>query len=268
MDELVSIVIVTWNSARDIGDCLNSLLAQDYQNYKIIVVDNASGDNTVEIIEKNYPQVGLIKSKINNYFAKGNNIGIEFALLNHNPKYIALINPDTVAATNWLSAQVEIMRSDAKIGLIGPKIYFYDSGKINSAGLVYDGFMQAYDRGVDQDDNGQFDEQEEIAAVSGTSMFFRAEVLKQLGGFWSVLQMYLEDLELSIRTKRLGYKVIYTPKTTVRHKYMRSTSQNPKVLNWKMRNWLLIAWRHYPLRSKLAVTKIFFQNAGKVKTMA
>lgn len=264
---MITIIIVTWNSEKDIAECLDSLLQQDYPHYKIVVVDNNSADSTTKLIKQNYPQVTLFECSRNNYFTKGNNIGINFALKNLAPKYIALLNPDTVVEPNWLSTQLSVIQSDPAIGIVTPKVRFYKDGKINSTGLVFDGFMQAYDRGIGEEDNGQYDKQEEVAAASGTSMFFRAELLQKLGGFWQPLKMYLEDLELCIRVKNHGYKIIYTPKTVVRHKYMHSTKQNPKVLEWKSRNWLLIAFRHYPWRSKLAMLRLFLlETIKKVKT--
>ncbi len=260
-DLTVSIVIVTWNSEKDITECLQSLIVQDYPFINsIIVVDNNSSDSTVGIIEDKFPSIRLVQSKKNTFFTGGNNIGIKYALENYNSDFVMIINPDTKAQSNLVSELVRSAKKSNKIGIVGPKIKFWNNeneGKINSAGMVYDGFMQAYDRGFLEDDNGQFDTEEEVPAVTGCCMLLNKEMINQIGMFWLPLKMYLEDLEICIRAKKAGWKIIYTPNTTVGHKWMQSTNQN-KLINlkkWNNRNWMLIALRHYPFLRKIAVVK-------------
>lgn len=260
----VSIIIVTWNSENDISDCLESLIEQDYKNIdSIIVVDNCSSDKTVEVIESKFKSVDLLKQQKNHFFTGGNNIGIDYALKTYMSDYVLLINPDTKSDINLISTLLEEAKKDSKIGAIGPKILFWgneNEGKINSAGMIYDGFNQAYDRGVYEEDKGQYDKTEEVESISGCCMLIKSNLLKETGGFWLPLKMYLEEVELCIRIKKKGYKIIYTPKTTIGHKWMQSTSKNKlvKVEKWKRRNWLLIAIRHYPLKSKFAMIRNYF----------
>lgn len=259
-------IVVTYNSEKDIKSCIDSLLEQDYENLlKIIVVDSASKDHTKNIIQNyNSDKIELFASEKNLYFAGGNNKGYELAK-KYNPDYIALLNPDAKADKNWLSEMIKLTESDNAIGIIGAKTLFWNNpneGLINSTGLIYDGFMQAYDRGFMQKDKGQFDTTEQVSAVSGCNMLIKVKMLHSLKElFWEKLQMYLEDLELCIRAKKLGWKIIYTANTTVGHKYMQSTSQNPSVIKQKriMKNWLMIGWRHYKLKSKLAMLKKYLQ---------
>lgn len=256
-------IVVTYNSEKDIEACLDSLLEQDYKNLKkIIIVDSASKDNTVNIIKIKYSsdQVELFASDINLYFAGGNNKGYELSK-KYNPDYIALLNPDAKADKNWISELIKITQEDNTIGIVGAKTLFWNNpnqGLINSTGLIYDGFMQAYDRGFMQEDKGQFDTTEEVQAVSGCNMLIRVEMLKGMKElFWEKLQMYLEDLELCLQAKKLGWKIMYTSNTTVGHKYMQSTSQNPSVIKEKriMKNWLMISLRHYRWKSKAAMVR-------------
>lgn len=257
-EPLTVIIILTWNNERDIADCLNSVANLEYKNYKTIVVDNASSDSTVDIVENKFPDIDLLKLEKNYYFTTGNNKGFEYALTKYNPDYLMILNPDTIVEKDLLKILVSEAEKDEEIAAVGPKIKFKggkNDGKINSASLFYDNFRTAYDLGFEEIDHGQFDHTKEVFGVTGTCILFRSEVIKQTKGFWGILKMYTDEVELFIRVHKLGWKVIYTGKTTVWHKYMQSTNQakNLKVDNLKMRNWLLIALRHYSLRGKLAM---------------
>lgn len=259
-DPLVAIIILTWNSEKDIVDCLSSVKQLNYANYKPIVVDNASSDKTVNLVSEKFPDVDLLKLDRNYYFTTGNNKGFEYALEKYSPDYLMILNPDTIVEKDLLQVLVSEIKKDPEIGAVGPKIKFKggrNDGKVNSAGLFYDHFRSAYDVGFGEEDKGQFDHTKEVFAVTGTCILFRSQVIKQTKGFWGILKMYTDEVELFIRAHKLGWKVIYTGKTTVWHKYMQSTNQakNMKIEKLKRRNWLLIALRHYSLRGKLAMLR-------------
>lgn len=261
----VCIVVVTWNNENDILDCLNSLFAQTYKDFRVIVVDNHSHDNTVKIIKQNFTELDLVEETKNHFLTGGNNIGIRLALNKYNPDYVMVINPDTQVQPNLLDVLVGELAKDSKIGAVGPKIKFGRSkyhGLLNSTGLIYDGFMQAYDRGFTEEDKDQYAKSEEVFGVSGTCILYRSQMLRETGLYWNVIKMYLDEVELFIRAKKRGWKVIYTPQTTVEHHYMQSTNQHTdKTYNRQrqmMQAWLLIALRHYPVLRKLAMLKKYF----------
>lgn len=252
---LVCAVIVTWNNEGNISACLKKLQNQSYKKLKVIVVDNASKDNTVGIIESRFPEVEVVKSQKNTYFTGGNNIGYKLALEKFDPEYILLINPDTEADSNMVEELLKVAVSDEKIGGVGPKIKFMgERNVIYSAGVPFDGFNIASQRGNDEEDNGQFDNIEEMDCVEGTCMLLRVKMLKEIGLFWEKMGMYLEDVEFCIRAKKKGWKFFYTFKALLYHEFMSSTKQNKdiNVQKLKQRNWLLIALRHYKIKSKIA----------------
>lgn len=257
----IAIIILTWNNEQDIRDCLDSVLAMDdYPHFQVIVVDNASTDNTAAIVANEYSQVTLLEQSKNLYFTGGNNVGLSYAIDTLSSEYAMILNPDTKVAKNLLQVLANKIEKDERVGAVGPQIKFWanaNAGKINSAGLVYDGFMQAYDRGWMEEDKGQYDRNEEVFGVTGTCILFRTKMLREIGLFWQPLKMYLDEVELFIRARKAGWKVLYTGGTEVGHKYMQSTAQNKllQVEKQKKRNWLLIALRHYPLKAKLAVIK-------------
>lgn len=259
-----SVIIVTWNNKKDLDYNLESVIKTTYSNLDtILVVDNNSTDGTPDIIENNFPGIELIRSTNNDYFTGGNNRGYEFVKKKYGSDFIVILNPDTKVEPDWLTRLMKVARKDDSIGIVGPKIKFWknkNEGLINSAGLIYDGYMQAYDRGVFEKDKGQYDKTEEIEAVSGTCMLIRTKMIVELGElFWEKLKMYLEDLELCIRARKAGWRVVYDPETTIFHSHMQSTNQSKHVRKkgWMQRNWLLIALRHYSFKSKLAVLRDF-----------
>lgn len=259
----IAIVIVTWNNEKEIKIVLDSIKTQTYNNYKVVVVDNNSSDLTCKIVSS-YKWVKLLKREKNYYLSPSNNFGINFAIKEYSPEYIMVLNPDTQLSENVLEIFINSLESDSKIGAIGPKLKFFnnnDAGLINSAGLFYDGFLQAYDTGFMQKDTGQFNTSQIVFGVSGACIMYKTLMLKQIGLYWEAITMYMDEVELFIRANKAGFKVLYQPKAVVFHSYMRSTDQNKlyKMEQYKKMAWLKIALRHYPFVKKLAAIKqIFF----------
>jgi len=152
----VAIIILNWNGWKDTVECLKSLCAINYPMYDVIVVDNGSIDESVEKIKEyvsksgvfkgkffetdfNHPEkhvrrkilpfrqnLIVIKNKKNYGFAEGNNIGIRYATKELNPDYFLLLNNDVIVNPKFLSELVKIGEKYSKVGILGPKIYYYD----------------------------------------------------------------------------------------------------------------------------------------------
>lgn len=263
---LVGVVIVTWNNANDIRECLISIEEQDYTNLKVLVVDNASTDGTARIVQEEFPKIELIIRDKNYFLSPSNNFGIKHLLNNYNPEYTLVLNPDTKSPKNLISTLVSSLELDPNAFAVGPKVVFYQNaleGKINSAGIIYDGYKQAYDRGFEEVDNGQYNNQEYVFGVTGACILYKSSLLKDLGFYWERVKLYMDELELFIRANKAGYKVIYNPNTFVFHKWMRSSDQHKveKIRKLRAKAWLWIALRHYPIKSKLAMVKDYlFRN--------
>ncbi len=258
----IAIVIVTWNNEKDIKIVLDSIKVQTFNNYKVIVVDNNSSDLTCEIASR-YKWVKLLKRDRNYYLSPSNNYGISFAIKEYSPEYIMVLNPDTKLSENVLELFIKDLDTNSQIGAIGPKLKFFNNkneGLINSAGLFYDNFLQAYDIGFMQKDTGQFDTSKIVFGVSGACIMYKTHMLKKIGLYWEAITMYMDEVELFIRAEKAGFKVLYQPKAVVYHSYMRSTDQNKlyRMEQYKKKAWLKIALRHYPFVKKLAAIKQFF----------
>jgi len=229
------------------------------------VLDNASTDKTSQIIHEKYKGKihHFFQSENNKFLTGGNNYLMKFTSENLNPKYILVLNPDTKLEKNLISTLVTDLENDERLGAAGPKTVFFkneNEGKINSAGLFYDGFMQAYDIGFMEKDEGQFDKKDEVFGVSGSCILYRVSMIKEIGVYDDSIKMYLDEIEMFIRAKKKGWKVLYDGSVTLHHSYMQSTDAN-KVFNaekQKKKAWLHIALKHYPLKSKLAMLKKYY----------
>lgn len=261
MEINTSVIVVTWNSERDIEECLRSLETQTYKSFNVIVVDNGSTDKTLEIVREKFPQITLLAQDKNLYLTGGNNLGIQYAIDNFNPEFVMALNPDTKLEDNLLE-ELQASMEDAEVGAAGPKVKFYknkNEGLINSAGIKFDGFNQAYDIGFMEEDKGQFDKQRQVFGVTGACILYRVKMLNEIGLYWTKIKLYLDEVELFMRAAKAGWKVIYNPKATLWHKYMASTDQIKieKIDKVKKEAWFWIAMRHYPLKSKIAMARSF-----------
>ncbi len=252
MSKKVLIVIVNYNSSEYIGDCLSSLAKITYSAdfFEILIIDNASTDGSVEYIKKNWTEIKLIENKKNLGFARGNNIGFDYAIKN-GFDYVYLLNQDTVVSPNFLEEVVKIAEGNSKIGAVQSKLLLYhEKGKINSIGneIHYLGF--AFAGGYLQPD--QEISVREITYPSGASVLFKVSVLKTIGLFNPEFFMYHEDVDLGWRIWLGGYKVILAPKSVVYHKYQ--FSRSIKKYYYMERNRRLVLLQNYKLLTLLVIS--------------
>jgi len=159
----VGIVIVNYNGGKYINDCVRSVFESTYKNYMVIVVDNASTDNSVKNLEEEFKdRITIIKNNENLGFSGANNIGIEYALQN-GCEFVILLNNDTVIDKDLIHNMVSTSLSNDN-AIISPKIYYYNEpNKIWSAGGGINWKKGlSYHYGFNKIDKGQFDEQKEI----------------------------------------------------------------------------------------------------------
>ncbi len=223
--DLVTVVIVSWNGKELLHKCLTTF----YQNTTnidcgVVVVDNASRDGTVEMLQTEYPSVHVIRNTRNEGFSIANNKGIRYALAKGS-KYVLLLNNDVeVTDSNWLQKLIAVMESDSKTGVVGCKLRYPD-GRIQHAGGVV-ALRVPYNRGEEQKDHGQYDKVEFMDFVTGAVLLIRSDVIRQIGllddGF---SPLYCEDTDWCLRAKLYGYKIAYTPDPTLIHHCGSSSSK-------------------------------------------
>jgi|GEM_PF-417362 len=243
---LVSIVIICWNNRRFLKRCFDSLMRTDYPNLEIFLADNASADGSAAFVAEHYPSVRVIVNSTNLGFAEGNNRALRLA----RGKYVVTLNPDTEVDPNWIRAMVEVAESDGAVGMLSPKMYILDRGKLlNSAGgdmLLRSGDNLA--RGFYLEDDGRFDKIEETFGPSAGAGFYRRAMLDDIGLFDKGLFTYYEDVDLNMRAQLRGYRCLYVPEAKVYH-YQSGTldESNSFKLFLLQRNKWYVVLKDFPL---------------------
>ncbi|MEH1981761.1 glycosyltransferase family 2 protein [Nostoc sp.] len=219
----VSIILVNYNGAEILADCLNSIEKFiDIPNYEIIVVDNASSDGSVELIAEQFPEVSLIKQAKNSGFGTGNNAGAKLA----SGEFLLLLNTDTVLNSNILPHLIELMEADQQVGIIGPKLLNSDGSlQISvSPALGIKGEYKALQMHRDYQNitkksliEQKFQQIQEVDIVVGAAFFIRSSLFHKLSGFDENFFMYFEESDLCQRAQCQGYKIIYTPYVSLIH---------------------------------------------------
>ncbi len=232
MKDKVSVIVLNWNGKHFLKICLDSLLKQTLEGFKIIVVDNGSTDGSVEFVEKNYIEVKILALDKNYGFAKANNLAMQ-KVLSEGTKYIALLNNDTRADKCWLSELVKTMSSDKTIGICASKMLRMDSPQIlDSTGHVFKGGMIC-DRGHDELDRGQYDKKVNVVGASAGACLYRKEMLEAMGLFDESFGSYYEDADISWRAFKGGWKARYVSTAVVYHCHG-GTTKSSKEISQKM----------------------------------
>jgi GT2 family glycosyltransferase len=239
----VSIVIVNWNGKRYLARCLSSLLSQTYRDFEIIVVDNGSGDGSVELIRGQFPMVRLIQNSSNQGFAGPNNQGIEIA----RGRFIITLNNDTELPSHWLETLVSTAASYPEMGAFASLIVFDERRTmIDSAGLsvTLAGIGCQNRMGEDARD---LREPAEVFGACAAAALYRRELLEDVGLFDPSYFAYYEDVDLAWRARLRGWRTLLVPQATVYHVHS-GTSGRGSAFKKKLivRNMLWTRLKNYP----------------------
>ena len=236
MYNMVTGSIVTYNNISTIAKTLETLFGETKDiDFKLYVLDNGSSDGTPEFIEKNYPDVTVIRSGKNVGFGAGHNIIINQV----ESKYHAVINPDIVLTQNAVKKMADYMDENPDIGLLSPRICFPDGrdqilGKRNPH-LKY--LVASRLRGDEPSKllkeyamlDCDLSKPTEIENATGCFMFIRTDILKSIGGFDDGFFMYFEDADLARRINEVS-KCVYYPDAVVNHVWGRDSKRNFKLM--------------------------------------
>ncbi|MBN1234722.1 MAG: glycosyltransferase family 2 protein [Methanotrichaceae archaeon] len=208
---MISIVVLNYNGQRYLNSCLASLAAQTYRDFEVIVVDNDSTDGSVEHLKANFPWVRLVINKENLGFAGGTNSGIRAA----QGELILTFNNDAKADSRLLE-HLQKPLADSKVGVCAAKMLLAD-GRINSTGICLSRSGAAWDRGMYEPDQGQYDAEEEVFGACAGAALYRKEMLDEIGLFDEDFFLYMEDVDLAFRARLAGWRCIYVPEAVVYH---------------------------------------------------
>jgi GT2 family glycosyltransferase len=256
MSPLVSIIVLNWNGRQDTLACLASLAKLDYTRYTIIVVDNHSTDDSVEVIRREYPTITLLEASENLGFVGGNNLGIEHAQKT-GTDYILLLNNDTEVAPDFLRLMVTAAEAEPHIGVVGPTIYYSDQPNViwSAGGHIDWNEGRTWMMNLDETDQGQLGHSPRpVSFVTGCALLAKKTVFDRVGLLDERFFAYYEETEWCTRATRAGYRIVHVPQAKLWHKISYAARDNSPIVSYYMtRNRLLFlqlaqagwrAWAH------------------------
>ncbi|GIV88048.1 MAG: hypothetical protein KatS3mg055_0566 [Chloroflexus sp.] len=241
-------IVLSWNAAAVTLDCLESL-SQQSMPVEMVVVDNASRDDTVAQITQRYPEVRLICNDRNRGFSGGMNAGIR-AVLSDNPPpdIVVLLNQDTVLNPTCIEQLVAPLAADEQVAAVGAKILYTD-GTIQHAGVRLEWPRAVVQHiGWHEPDTGQYDQLQECEFVTGAAIALRSTALDAAQTFdEGFAPAYFEDIDLCARLRRAGWKIIYNPAATLVHHESLSLRDELQRSSYYNRGRLRFVLKHYAL---------------------
>ncbi|HCU99284.1 MAG TPA: glycosyltransferase family 2 protein [Chloroflexi bacterium] len=243
----IAIIIVTHNSWDHLSNCLKSLeKATQNISSTVFIIDNASTDDTISHLTSEHKWCTLITNKDNGGYSKGNNIGLKEAGFPKSPifRYALLLNPDTILPPTSLNQLLHYMNNNPEIGVLGPKLVLAN-GKLDKAckrGLPTPATSFYHMSGLAKlfpkhptlgRYNMSYIDEDSIADVDstvGACQLIRGEALEKSGLLDEMFFMYGEDIDLNVRIKQSGYRIVYYPLVTIKHLKGTSTRKEPDLM--------------------------------------
>jgi GT2 family glycosyltransferase len=274
-----AVVILNWNGKALLEKFLPSVMAYSSEA-QVYVADNASTDDSIAFLEKEYPQVKIIRNQENYGYAKGYNEALKYV----KEPYLVLLNSDVEVTANWLKNPLEVFENQPETAALQPKILDYKNKSYFEYAGAAGGFIDKYGfpfcRGrvfsTLEKDNGQYDQTEDIFWASGACLFIRKSVFDQLGGFDEDFFAHQEEIDLCWRIYNQNLKIKYIPESVVYHvggATLKEGSPEKTFLNF--RNSLFTLLKNHPKKGLFGVVFIrlcldgiagvFFMLQGKPK---
>jgi len=251
---MVSIIILSYNSAKFIQPCLESIVSQDNHDFEIIVVDNGSKDNTLLLIKKDYPDVKIIENKENLGACIARNRGIDIS----KGEWILTLDCDIILEKDFLKKIMGLTEGlEKKIGVLQPKILQMDKKTIYSYGIYLSNLRRFHDIGKGQVESDKFNRTKYIFGACSATAIYKRQMLEEIKGdtgyFDERFFFLVEDVDLAWRAQKKGWKAKFCPEAISYH--VGNSSNSSK----KMRQYLCFRNRHY-LIIKNESGKDFYKN--------
>lgn len=212
----VSIIITSFNGRHYLEECLSSVFGLNYPHdrLEVILVDDNSTDATYEFVKERFSNIKIIRNNVNRGVSESRNAGISSA----KGELLAFVDNDVRVDADWLVELIKAIKEEGQAAICSSKILLKDRpGILNSTGGVMNIYADAWDRGVFEKDNGQYDEDKRVFFGCTAAMIARKNILEKIGNFDPDLRIY-EDVDLGWRVNLSGYKVIYAPRAIAHHK--------------------------------------------------
>jgi GT2 family glycosyltransferase len=239
---MVSITIVTWNSAQYLDECFGSLERQDHRELEVIIVDNASSDDTRALLREVESRWRVIYNDSNVGFAAGQNQAIRASA----GEWVLCLNPDVILSPDFVSQLVAAGQGHPDVGAVCGKLLRWDladgrhrTNIIDSTGIYFTRNMRHLDRGAEEEDTGQYDRAQYVFGASGAAAMFRRKFIEAVSVesefFDEEFFAFREDGDLAWRAQVMGWKYLYAPVAVAWH-VRRVTPERrrdlPLVINW------------------------------------
>lgn len=240
-----SVIIVNYNTSDFLARCLDSIGRPASFRVEVIVVDNDSQDDSVDMVKQHFPWVKLIAEKQNLGFARANNQALKLC----KGRFVFFLNPDTKLDKECFVAMAKFMDAHPTVGLAGTKIIYPDGSIQSSVEKRYPG-----ERHAKQDLQGLTGD---IAWVLGAAMVARRDAIQALGGFDEDYFLYGEDQDLCLRLRRAGWDIGYIPEAVVTHWEGQSERNNRPAAVWnkKFNGEIRFYKKHYSTRAIRAIRR-------------
>lgn len=222
MPAKIGIVIVNYNGAVYQNDCMHTIFASSYQDFEVIVVDSGSHDNSLEMLQKEYPQVTVLPQNENVGVAVGNNIGIKYAI-QHGMEYTLLMNNDVEIDPKVIET---LLAKASKDTITVPKIYYYEPHDLLwfAGGELNWKIGSSYHTGLKEHDSEELNREREISYAPTCCMLIHNSVFKRIGLIEEKYFMYFDDTDLCARIQEAqGLRILYVPEAVMWHKVSSST---------------------------------------------
>lgn len=254
----VAVIVLNWNGLQDTLNCVESLHGQSFEDFSIILVDNASREGLGELktIQDNNDRFILLENPVNKGFAGGVNTGIQYARDN-GYEYICLLNNDAVVDKNWLKKLVHSADSIEDASIFTGLLLNEKGEKIDSSGEQYSIWGLSFPRNRGQLKNNTPDSGYTFGATGGASLY-RTSLFKNIGLFDETFFAYYEDVDISFRSQLAGHKVYFVNDAVAYHKLGATSKKIPGFTIYQMfKNLPLLFWKNIP-------TKLIFKAGSRL----
>ena len=248
-----AIILLNWNSYHHTQNCIYSLQQTVGEGFGLIVVDNGSDENPAHRLGKDFPKVHLICNAENLGFSGGNNVGIQYAI-DQGYEYVMLLNNDVFVEPSSIDVLISYMDQHSAVGVVQPLIYNHpDRSRIWNAGGKFNRWTG---NPVSIRNFNGIELPSQVDWITGCAFFARSSVFSQVGLLNEKYFAYYEDVDLSFRIKKAGYKLVFHPQSVIYH-FTGGSSRasqkgdegylNPDVHYYNIRNhtWIIRSWMNF-----------------------
>lgn len=266
----VLVLVLTWNGRADTEACVESLLGLDYPRFDVLVVDNASTDDTAPALGRRFgDRIEVLRNDRNLLFAGGMNVGLERALA-RGYDFVLILNNDVVVDPGMLRQLVRRAAADARLAAVGPKIYFFDRRDVlwfaGGELSLWRGWSRH--RGLRQVDRGQHDARRDVDYLTGCALLVRREALADVGLLDTGFAMYAEDADWCFRARARGWRLEYVPEARLWHRVSASAgARSAFKMRRRARSQMRFLRRHARWYHWLTIPLGTLAEAGRVGWM-